>query len=85
MQSYRRPDLRVKDVPDDAGTSLPTVPELPKLAYSFDDLRHITGLSRSSIQRAINAGRLIARHCGRRTLVLDADLRAFLESLNPVQ
>jgi hypothetical protein len=40
-----------------------------------------TGLGRTTIYDAIRCGRLLARKCGRSTVILVADLEAFLISL----
>jgi excisionase family DNA binding protein len=39
------------------------------------------GVGRSTVYAAINAGALKARKAGRRTLILDTDLQAWLDSL----
>jgi hypothetical protein len=53
---------------------------LTKLALSIPDLIEGSGLGRTFIYEEINAGRLIVRKAGRRTIVLDADARAWLAS-----
>jgi hypothetical protein len=50
-------------------------------AYSIKDLTERSPFSRSEIYRQINAGRLRARKCGRKTIVTDDDWQAFLASL----
>jgi excisionase family DNA binding protein len=52
-----------------------------KIAYSIVDVTDLTGLGRSFVYEAIKAGNLIVRKAGRRTLVFDADLNAWLASL----
>jgi Helix-turn-helix domain len=52
-----------------------------RVAHSIAEVCAATGLGRDRIYHAINAGRLIARKFGRRTVVLDHDLRAFLDAL----
>jgi hypothetical protein len=61
----------------------PAVPQdLESLrAYSIAEVCRRTNLGRTSIYAAINSGQLIARSWGRRTVVLVADLRAFLNNL----
>jgi hypothetical protein len=44
-------------------------PEIPKAAFSVDDLIVAYGLSRQSIYNEINAGRLRVMKVGRRTLI----------------
>ena len=52
-----------------------------KLAYSIDDVTKLTGVGRSFIYEAIKAGNLSIRKAGRRTLIFDADLNAWLANL----
>jgi excisionase family DNA binding protein len=61
----------------------PAVPQdLESLrAYSIAEACRRTNLGRTSIYAAINSGQLIAHSWGRRTVVLAADLRAFLNNL----
>lgn len=61
-----------------------TLQDSPKLSYSIAEIVRLTGLARSSIYRAINAGPLRARKCGRRTIVLASDLQTFLTGLREV-
>jgi hypothetical protein len=51
------------------------------LAHSVDDVVHLCGIGRTLVFAEIREGKLIARKCGRRTVVLDADLRRWLSSL----
>ncbi len=51
------------------------------LAYSIPEVCEETGLGRSTIYEEIREGRLRARKCGRRTIVLPDDLTAWLNSL----
>jgi excisionase family DNA binding protein len=52
-----------------------------RLAYSIADVTRITGVGRSLLYEEIKEGRLRIRKLGRRTLIFDADLRAWLEGL----
>ena len=59
----------------------PSAAGLPPLASSVDDVAQRLGVSRGKIYNAIRAGRLRAVAWERRTLILEADLTAFLASL----
>ena len=50
-------------------------------AFSIDETCQASGLGRSTIYEEIREGRLIARKCGRRTIILKADRQSWLESL----
>jgi excisionase family DNA binding protein len=50
-------------------------------AYSVAEALVRLNLSRDTFYKLIREGRLSARKVGRKTLVLDTDLRAFLEGL----
>jgi excisionase family DNA binding protein len=52
-----------------------------KLAYSIVDIAKLVGIGRSLIFEEVKAGRLPVKKAGRRTLVLDADLSAWLSNL----
>jgi excisionase family DNA binding protein len=52
-----------------------------RLAYSIDDVTKLTGVGRSFVYEEIKSGRLLVRKAGRRTLIFDADLSAWLASL----
>jgi excisionase family DNA binding protein len=52
-----------------------------RLAYSIAEAAEITGVGRSFIYEEIKAGRLVVKKAGRRSLVFDADLKAWLASL----
>ena len=54
--------------------------DFSKHAYSIDELAKKGPIRRSSIYNQIAAGTLRARKIGRRTIVLDEDWRAFLDS-----
>jgi excisionase family DNA binding protein len=53
----------------------------PKRAHSVNTAAEMIGAGRDGVYEAIRAGRLRARKFGRRTLILDEDLTAFLRSL----
>jgi excisionase family DNA binding protein len=58
------------------------MPEHPsKLAHSIDDVTKLTGIGRSFVYEEIKAGRLLVKKAGRRSLIFDADLGAWLKSL----
>jgi excisionase family DNA binding protein len=52
-----------------------------KLAHSIDDVTKLTGIGRSFVYEEIKGGRLLVRKAGRRTLIFEADLSAWLKSL----
>jgi hypothetical protein len=58
-----------------------TPPPADVLAHSTHQAAKISGICRSLLYREIRAGRLIARKHGRRTIILDDDLRAWLAAL----
>lgn len=51
------------------------------LAHDIDDVMRVTSFGRTSLYAAIKEGALKARKFGRRTVILDEDLRAWLASL----
>jgi hypothetical protein len=51
------------------------------LALRISDVVRMSGLCRTLIYAEIRAGRLQARKCGRRTIILHQDLEAFLGAL----
>ncbi|UQD98209.1 helix-turn-helix domain-containing protein [Bradyrhizobium japonicum] len=51
------------------------------LVYSIADITKLVGLGRTFVYQEIKEGRLAVRKAGRRTLVLDADLKAWLSAL----
>jgi Helix-turn-helix domain len=55
--------------------------EFRRAAHSIPEVCAATGLGRDSVYAAIRTGQLVARKYGRRTVVLDDDLRAFLGAL----
>jgi excisionase family DNA binding protein len=50
-----------------------------RLAWSIGEIAATTGLSAGFVRKEIRAGRLMARRAGRRVLVLDRDLRRYLD------
>lgn len=50
-------------------------------AITIEQIQRLTGFSKPKIYREINAGRLIARKCGRRTIVLVRDFERFINDL----
>lgn len=52
-----------------------------KLSLSIPEAVALTGLSRTTIYRAIGERRLVARKNGGRTVILRCDLEAFLSAL----
>ena len=55
------------------------------LAISIVDAARAAGVGRSTIYENINSGALKARKAGRRTLILRADLQAWLDSFPAVK
>jgi len=55
-----------------------------QLAYTISDVEKRSRIGRTLIYSEIASGRLKARKVGRRTIVLEGDLRTWLDSL-PVQ
>ena len=53
-------------------------------ALSMEQVCRFTGLGRTFLNERIARGDLVARKAGRRTLVLAADLQAFLDALPKV-
>jgi hypothetical protein len=54
---------------------------LQKLAFSINDVVAVSGVGRTLVFAEIKLGRLVARKCGRRTIILQTDLRDWLNSL----
>jgi len=55
--------------------------ERPPLAHDVGTVVRITSFGRTSVYAAIKEGALKARKFGRRTVILDEDLRAWLAAL----
>jgi excisionase family DNA binding protein len=55
-----------------------------QIAHAIADVVSKAPISRTSVYIAIKEGRLKARKLGRRTLILDEDLRSWLASLPTV-
>ncbi|TJW12885.1 MAG: helix-turn-helix domain-containing protein [Mesorhizobium sp.] len=52
-----------------------------KLGFSMEEAVEFSGIGRTRIFAAINAGQLVARKFGRRTVILRHDLESFLDGL----
>jgi excisionase family DNA binding protein len=52
-----------------------------RVAHSIAEVCAATGLGRDGVYDAIRDGRLVARKLGRRTVIVDDDLRRFLDGL----
>ena len=52
-----------------------------RAAFSIAEVLAQTGLGRDKVYKMINEQKLVARKCGRRTIVLASDLQRFLETL----
>ena len=56
-------------------------PAAPKLAYTMKEAVAVTGIGRTSLYLAIRQGELRVVKRGARTIILDRDLRRWLEGL----
>jgi excisionase family DNA binding protein len=56
-------------------------PNLPREGFTVSEAGAMAGLGRTKIYEEISEGRLKARKCGKRTIILKDELRQFLESL----
>ena len=56
-------------------------PNIQREGLSIAEACSVAGIGRTTIYQAIADGKLKARKCGKRTLVLRDDLRDFLASL----
>ena len=50
-----------------------------RLAWSLDELSASLGVSLSFVRKLVRSGKLPGKHIGRRVLVLDSDLRRYLD------
>jgi hypothetical protein len=55
--------------------------DVRKIAYSIDDVVKLVGIGRSLLFEELAAGRIVAKKIGRRTVILETDLSAWLTSL----
>jgi excisionase family DNA binding protein len=55
--------------------------EAERLSFRIAEVCKLTGLGRTTIYAAIKSGALVARRCGRCTVVLAEDLTDFLTNL----
>ena len=56
-----------------------------RVAFSIAEVLAQTGLGRDRLYKMIGEQKLIARKCGRRTIILATDLEAFLQSLPTIR
>lgn len=54
-------------------------------AHSIAEAGARSGLGRTSIYELLKTGQLVAHKCGRRTLILDVDLKRCLQSLPTIK
>lgn len=54
---------------------------LNKAAYALDESAHYLGIGKTKLREEIAAGRLSAKKCGRKVLLLRTDLEAYLQAL----
>jgi excisionase family DNA binding protein len=55
-----------------------TLTTLPRLAWGLTEVSECTGLSVAFLRAEVRAGRLPVRRFGRRVLIRDEDLKAYL-------
>jgi hypothetical protein len=70
-----------------AGTSSATLAEMKlntPIAYTIAEACSASRAGRTSLYRAIRAGKLRARKRGRRTITLASDLLSWLDSMTPI-
>ena len=58
---------------------------MQQLAYTIPQVCTLSCIGRTTVYHAIKTGALRAVKSGRRTLVLDGDLRAWIEGLRPIR
>ena len=56
-----------------------------RLAYSIEEATEAANTGKTALYEALGSGELPAHKRGRRTLILAADLRAWLENLPPLE
>lgn len=61
-----------------------TPPTMEREGLSISEACAFAGIGKTKIYEAISNGNLMARKCGKRTLILKEDLRSFLASLPAV-
>lgn len=54
---------------------------MKKLSVTVQEARQLTGLSRTTLYKLFSKGKLKPRKVGKRTLILTAELDAFVSSL----
>ena len=54
---------------------------MQKLTLTVQEARKLTGLSRTTLYKLFSSGKLTPRKVGKRTLILAAELDAFVNSL----
>ena len=54
---------------------------MEKKAFSIAELTALVGIGRTALYAEIKAGRLVTRKVGRRTVLLEGDIDAWLRSL----
>jgi excisionase family DNA binding protein len=62
-----------------------TTVEVQREGLSIAEACAVAGLGRTKIYEAISDGSLKARKCGKRTIILRADLQSFLSALPVVE
>ena len=55
--------------------------KMHSVALSIPEAVSITGIGRTSLYASIKGGKLVARKCGKRTIILQSDLINWLNSL----
>jgi excisionase family DNA binding protein len=57
------------------------VQDFQRIGWSIVDAARAANVGRSTVYEEIKAGRLVARKLGRRTIILERDLQAWLSTL----
>jgi excisionase family DNA binding protein len=55
------------------------------LAYSVEETLRLLGICRPKLYQEINAGRIVARKLGRRTIILAAEVHRYLDALPQIE